>query len=383
MKYKNQLINVIKNTFILGINDRLLPNTYDTNLYPEDKNFKDIDNSQQRNINSDIIFDRPLNNITNSKFRNKNSMVSRFLDIQKNIDILPKKFNKILEKINIGQLSNVIEDLPSDSFEPISKTLVPSDSFEPIPESLVPSDSFEPISKNSTVPSDSFEPIPESLKIPSDSFEPIPESLVPSDSFEPIPESLKIPDILSSSEETTQILTPYTKSIPNSVENLKKISFEQKFKKGIFYPDAVEINNIKRNLFTDILGDNVSQNILNKNLQKIPAFKDGGKFASSDVNFKAIAYNEPGSRSNETHIIQPDNTPMTTISNINTNKESSIPIEMEQDISESILILSDRIKKLDRKKNDTPGPEPKFKYPPNGNRGLNNNIEIYYNYFDA
>ena len=384
MKYKNQLINVIKNTFILGINDRLLPNTYDNNLYPEDKNFKDIDNSQQRNINSDIIFDRPLNNITNSKFRNKNSMVSRFLDIQKNIDILPKKFNKILEKINIGQLSNVIEDLPSDSFEPISKTLVSSDSFEPIPESLVPSDSFEPISKNSTVPSDSFEPIPESLKIPSDSFEPISKtSTVPSDSFEPISESLKIPDILSSSEETTQILTPYTKSIPNSVENLKKISFEQKFKKGIFYPDAVEINNIKRNLFTDILGDNVSQNILNKNLQKIPAFKDGGKFASSDVNFKAIAYNEPGSRSNETHIIQPDNTPMTTISNINTTKESSIPIEMEQDISESLLILSDRIKKLDRKKNDTPGAEPKLKYPPNGNRGLNNNIEIYYNYFNT
>ena len=74
---------------------------------------------------------------------------------------------------------------------------------------------------------------------------------------------------------------------------------------------------------------------------------------------------------------------MTTISNINTTKESSIPIEMEQDISESILILSDRIKKLDRKKNDTPGPEPKFKYPPNGNRGLNNNIEIYYNYFNT
>ena len=343
MKYKNELINVIKNTFILGINDTLLPNTYDTNLYPEDKNFKDIDNPQQRNINSDIIFDRPLNNITNSKFKNKNSVASRFLDIQKNIDILPKKFNKILEKINIGQLNNVIEDLPSDSFEPISKT------------STVQSDSFEPISK----------------------------TLVQSDSFEPIPESVKIPDILSSSEETTQILTPYTKSIPNSVENLKKISFEQKFKRGIFYPDAVEINNIKRNLFTDILGDNVSQNILNKNLQKIPAFKDGGKFASSDVNFKAIAYNEPGSRSNETHIIQPDNTPMTTISNINTNKESSIPIEMEQDISESILILSDRIKKLYRKKNDTPGPEPKFKYPPNGNRGLNNNIEIYYNYFDA
>ena len=356
MKYKNQLINVIKNTFILGINDRLLPNTYDTDLYPEDKNFKDIDNSQQRNINSDIIFDRPLNNITNSKFRNKNSVASRFLDIRKNIDILPKKFNKILEKINIGQLNNVIEDLPSDSFEPISKTLVQSDSFEPIPESV---------------------------KIPSDSFEPIPESLVPSDSFEPIPESVKIPDILSSSEETTQILTPYTKSIPNSVENLKKISFEQKFKKGIFYPDAVEINKIKRNLFTDILGDNVSQNILNKNLQKIPAFKDGGKFASSDVNFKAIAYNEPGSRSNETHIIQPDNTPMTTISNINTTKESSIPIEMEQDISESLLILSDRIKKLDRKKNDTPGAEPKLKYPPNGNRGLNNNIEIYYNYFNT
>ena len=56
---------------------------------------------------------------------------------------------------------------------------------------------------------------------------------------------------------------------------------------------------------------------------------------------------------------------------------------MEQDISESILILSDRIKKLDRKKNDTPGAEPKLKYPPNGNRGLNNNIEIYYNYFNT
>ena len=74
---------------------------------------------------------------------------------------------------------------------------------------------------------------------------------------------------------------------------------------------------------------------------------------------------------------------MTTISNINTTKESSIPIEMEQDISESLLILSDRIKKLDRKKNDTPGAEPKLKYPPNGNRGLNNNIEIYYNYFNT
>ena len=66
MKYKNQLINVIKNTFILGINDRLLPNTYDTNLYPEDKNFKDIDNSQQRNINSDIIFDDSLELASNN-----------------------------------------------------------------------------------------------------------------------------------------------------------------------------------------------------------------------------------------------------------------------------------------------------------------------------
>ena len=61
MKYKNKLIEVLKNTILLTNDTGLFSKKYDNNIYPESNTYEDIIKTLSPDfiVNSDSIFDRP------------------------------------------------------------------------------------------------------------------------------------------------------------------------------------------------------------------------------------------------------------------------------------------------------------------------------------
>ena len=463
MRYKNKLIDVLKSTILLNTDHDLFSKKYDINLYPESRTYDDVIPPESKfEINSDTVFDRPIVHKPNNKndFANRTESRSTALQhigssIKKNIDILPKNFNKITEKVtNIKNSlrspeSNIVvldDNLPNlvqpvnpaattqepipDSFRPVATSLkihtnppspittalkTPVDSFSPVATTQEPiPDSFSPVATTQEPIPDSFspvattqEPIPDSfspgtigstpttdyfsssttpLTTPIDSFSPVATTQEPiPDSFSPVATTQEpIPDSFSPVDKSilaNEFLFPIEKI--NPIDTLKSSEFQRKIINGKYNPDVTEINKIKRNLFADIVGSGMLQNKLSTDLQEIPMFKDGGQFNASKVEFKAVAYNELGRGSNEKHIIKPDNTPFTSITNVNNKIDNALPIEIEKEITKSFMVLSDELKKIKQQTAPKKEDKPKQIYPHNQIRSTNKSILLYYNAFSG
>ena len=449
MRYKNKLIDVLKSTILLNTDHDLFSKKYDINLYPESRTYDDVIPPESKfEINSDTVFDRPIVHKPNNKNDFANRIESRSTALQhigssikKNIDILPKNFNKITEKVtniknSLGSPeSNIVvldDNLPNlvqpvnpaattqepipDSFRPVATSLkihtnppspittalkTPADSFSPVATTQEPiPDSFSPGTIGSTPTTDYFSSSTTPLTTPIDSFspvattqEPIPDSFSPvATTQEPIPDSFSpvattqepIPDSFSPVDKSilaNEFLFPIEKI--NPIDTLKSSEFQRKIINGKYNPDVTEINKIKRNLFADIVGSGMLQNKLSTDLQEIPMFKDGGQFNASKVEFKAVAYNELGRGSNEKHIIKPDNTPFTSITNVNNKIDNALPIEIEKEITKSFMVLSDELKKIKQQTAPKKEDKPKQTYPHNQIRSTNKSILLYYNAFSG
>ena len=164
MKYKNKLIEVLKNTILLTNDTGLFSKKYDNNIYPESNTYEDIIKTLSPDfiVNSDSIFDRPKLKevsstvINTSKTKNRPSIKYIESNIKKNISILPTNFDKILKNTE-----NSIQNIDKDTSEYIlsnrhnlnhnsskSEPIVSSkESFSPISSPVVSSrESFNAIS---------------------------------------------------------------------------------------------------------------------------------------------------------------------------------------------------------------------------------------------
>ena len=379
MRYKNKLIDVLKSTILLNTDHDLFSKKYDINLYPESRTYDDVIPPESKfEINSDTVFDRPIVHKPNNKNDFANRIESRSTALQhigssikKNIDILPKNFNKITEKVtniknSLGSPESnivVLDDNLPNLVQPVNPAATTQ---EPIP------DSFRPVATSLKIHTNPPSPITTALKTPVDSFSPVATTQEPiPDSFSPVDKSIL----------ANEFLFPIEKI--NPIDTLKSSEFQRKIINGKYNPDVTEINKIKRNLFADIVGSGMLQNKLSTDLQEIPMFKDGGQFNASKVEFKAVAYNELGRGSNEKHIIKPDNTPFTTITNVNNKIDNALPIEIEKEITKSFMVLSDELKKIKQQTAPKKEDKPKQTYPHNQIRSTNKSILLYYNAFSG
>ena len=434
MKYKNKLIEVLKNTILLNNDIGLFSKKYDNNIYPESNTYEDIIKTVSPDfiVNSDSIFDRPkIKEISNtvintSKIKNTPSIKYIESNIKKNINILPTNFDKILKNTE-----NSIQNIDKDTSEYIlsNKDNLNHNSLKQEP-TVYSKESFDRISpKQESIPDlytsqqeptvssrESFSPISpkqEPTVSSKESFSPISSPLASSrELFSPI--SLKqesIPDLYTSQQEPIassresfspieNSITPNTFSFPtenqefekdsnlyynnlNSIDKLKSNVFERKLRNGKYHPDITEVNRIKRNLFTDMVGSGLIQSNLNEELQEISAFKYGGTVNPASPTFMINEGNAIGrGTENVSTTIIPANTPNPSISRTPgySNDKSSLDPETETEIVNSILYLS---KKIDNLKEQIPPIEkdtPKV-YESNQVRGNNNSIMVYYNSF--
>jgi hypothetical protein len=246
-------------------------------------------------------------------------------------------------------------------------------------------ESFDSISSPATSSKESFSPIsPKQESIP-ELYTSQQEPLVSSrESFSPIENSI-IPNNFSFPVENQEFQKDnklYYNNL-NSTDKLKSNVFERKFRNGKYHPDITEVNRIKRNLFTDIVGSGLIQSNLNKELQEISAFKYGGTVNPTSPTFMTNEGNAiaRGTENVSTTII-PANTPNPSISRTPgySNDKSSLDPEIETEIVKSILSLSKKIKKLNQqippKQKKAPNP-----FKTNQVRGHNNSIMMYYNSF--
>ena len=159
--------------------------------------------------------------------------------------------------------------------------------------------------------------------------------------------------------------------------------FERKLRNGKYHPDITEVNRIKRNLFTDMVGSGLIQSNLNKELQEISAFKYGGTVNPTSPTFMINEGNAIGrGTENVSTTIIPANTPNPSISRTPgySNDKSSLDLEIETEIASSILYLSKKIDNL--KQQIPPIKQDELKaYKSNQVRENNNSIIIYYNSF--
>ena len=163
MKYKNKLIEVLKNTILLNNDIGLFSKKYDNNIYPEYNTYEDIIKTVSPDfiVNSDSIFDRPkIKEISNtvintSKIKNRPSIKYIESNIKKNINIVPTNFDKILKNTE-----NSIQNIDKDTSEYIisNKHNVNHNSYksEPVASSR---ESFDPISSPVASSRESFDPI--------------------------------------------------------------------------------------------------------------------------------------------------------------------------------------------------------------------------------
>ena len=446
MKYKNKLIEVLKNTILLTTDISLFSKKYDSNIYPESNTYEDIIKTLSPDfiVNSDSIFDRPKIKevsstiINTSKTKNRPSIKYIESNIKKNINILPTNFDKILKNTensiqnidkdtskyilsnrhNLNHNSSKSEPIASsrESFDSISSPIASSrESFDSVSSPIASSrESFDPISSPIASSRESFDPIspkPESIPdLYTSQQEPVASSRESFDPISPKPES--IPDLYTSQQEPVassresfdpieNSIIPNNFSFPvenqefekdnnlyynnlNSTDKLKSNVFERKLRNGKYHPDITEVNRIKRNLFTDIVGSGLIQSNLNKELQEISAFKYGGTVNPTSPTFMTNEGNVVGrGTENVSTTIIPENTPNPSISRTpgySNNNTSSLDPEKESEIVKSLLSLNKKINKI----KETIPPKQKNKLKPiksNQIRGHNNSIMIYYNSF--
>ena len=434
MKYKNKLIEVLKNTILLNNDIGLFSKKYDNNIYPESNTYEDIIKTLSPDfiVNSDSIFDRPkIKEISNtvintSKIKNRPSIKYIESNIKKNINILPTNFDKILKNTE-----NSIQNIDKDTSEYIlsNKDNLNHNSLKQEP-TVYSKESFDRISpKQESIPDlytsqqeptvssrESFSPISpkqEPTASSRESFSPISSPLASSrELFSPIsPKQESIPDLYTSQQEPIassresfspieNSITPNTFSFPtenqefekdsnlyynnlNSIDKLKSNVFERKLRNGKYHPDITEVNRIKRNLFTDMVGSGLIQSNLNKELQEISAFKYGGTVNPTSPTFMINEGNAIGrGTENVSTTIIPANTPNPSISRTPgySNDKSSLDLEIETEIASSILYLSKKIDNL--KQQIPPIKQDELKaYKSNQVRENNNSIIIYYNSF--
>ena len=79
MKYKNKLIEVLKNTILLTNDTGLFSKKYDNNIYPESNTYEDIIKTLSPDfiVNSDSIFDRPKTKEVSSTIINTSKTKNR------------------------------------------------------------------------------------------------------------------------------------------------------------------------------------------------------------------------------------------------------------------------------------------------------------------
>ena len=417
MKYKNKLIEVLKNTILLNNDIGLFSKKYDNNLYPESNTYEDIIKTLSPDfiVNSDSIFDRPKIKevssmvINTSKTKNRPSIKYIESNIKKNISILPTNFDKILKntensiqnidkdtsdyilsnRYNLNQNSSKSEPVisSSESFDRISpkQESIP-DLYTSQQEPTVSSrESFSPISpKQESIPDlytsqqeptvssrESFSPISSPLASSRESFSPIENSITPNNFSFP-----------TENQEFEKDSNLYYNNL-NSIDKLKSNVFERKLRNGKYHPDITEVNRIKRNLFTDMVGSGLIQSNLNKELQEISAFKYGGTVNPTSPTFMINEGNAIGrGTENVSTTIIPANTPNPSISRTPgySNDKSSLDLEIETEIASSILYLSKKIDNL--KQQIPPIKQDELKaYKSNQVRENNNSIIIYYNSF--
>ena len=391
MKYKNKLIEVLKNTILLTNDTGLFSKKYDNNIYPESNTYEDIIKTLSPDfiVNSDSIFDRPkikevsstVNNT--SKIKNRPSIKYIESNIKKNINIVPTNFDKILKNTE-NSIQNIDKDTSeyilsnrhnlnhnSSKSEPIASS---KESFNPISSPVVSSkESFDPISpKQESIP-DLYTSQQEPVASSRESFDTIENSIIPNNFSFPI-----------ENQEFEKDNNLYYNNL-NSTDKLKSNVFERKLRNGKYHPDITEVNRIKRNLFTDIVGSGLIQSNLNKELQEISAFKYGGTVNPASPTFMTNEGNGVGKTTeNVSTTIIPANTPriqsISRTPGYSNNNTSSLDPEIESQIVKSILSLN---KKINKVKETIP---PKQKSAPktfksNQVRGNNNSIMIYYNSF--
>ena len=395
MKHKNKLIEVFKNTVLLNTNYNLFSKKYDNVLYAEPKTYEDIIDtpSSSFTINSDSVFDRPTRKKTSNeilnKLQSKNKPLIAYIesDIKKNINILPNNFVKILET------ENIINSTPYDINKNIVTNRIIGDKYDPISSQQEPIPDLYTTQQESSVTSkESFDPI-------SSQQEPIPDlyttqqesSVTSKESFDPIsfvknniiPDNFSFPIEKQESQKDNNLYH----NTSNSIDTLKQNIFERKLRNGKYYPDITEVNRIKRNLFTDIVGSGLIQSNLNKELQEISAFKYGGVADPGSV----ILTGEGGKNENiittkaGTTII-PEGTPNALVDisrtpgEIENNSKQTSQDENEKHIVDSFLVLNNKINEI---YNNIPPKEKIISKPiqPNQIRVHNNSIQIYYNSF--
>ena len=390
MKYKNKLIEVLKNTILLTNDTGLFSKKYDNNIYPESNTYEDIIKTLSPDfiVNSDSIFDRPKTKevsstiINTSKTKNRPSIKYIESNIKKNINIVPTNFDKILKNTE-----NSIQNIDKDTSEYIisNKHNVNHNSYksEPVASSR---ESFDPISSPVASSRESFDPISPKPELIPDLYTSQQEPVASSrESFDPIKNSI-IPNNFSfpvENQEFEKDNNLYYNNL-NSTDKLKSNVFERKLRNGKYHPDITEVNRIKRNLFTDIVGSGLIQSNLNKELQEISAFKYGGTVNPASPTFMTNEGNGVGKGTeNVSTTIIPANTPNPSISRTpgySNNNTSSLDPETEAEIAKSLLSLNKKIKKLNQqippKRKKAPNP-----FKSNQVRGNNNSIMIYYNSF--
>ena len=432
MKYKNKLIEVLKSTILLTNDTGLFSKKYDNNIYPESNTYEDIIKTLSPDfiVNSDSIFDRPKTKevsstiINTSKTKNRPSIKYIESNIKKNINIVPTNFDKILKNTE-NSIQNIDKDTSeyiisnkhnvnhnSYKSEPVASS---RESFDPISSPVASSrESFDPISPKPELIPDLYTSQQEPVASSRESFDPISSPVASSrESFDPIsPKQESIPDLYTSQQEPVassresfdpikNSIIPNNFSFPvenqefekdnnlyynnlNSTDKLKSNVFERKLRNGKYHPDITEVNRIKRNLFTDIVGSGLIQSNLNKELQEISAFKYGGTVNPASPTFMTNEGNGVGKGTeNVSTTIIPANTPNPSISRTpgySNNNTSSLDPETEAEIAKSLLSLNKKIKKLNQqippKRKKAPNP-----FKSNQVRGNNNSIMIYYNSF--
>ena len=231
---------------------------------------------------------------------------------------------------------------------------------------------FDPISpKQESIP-DLYTSQQEPVAFSRESFDPIKNSIIPNNFSFPV-----------ENQEFEKDNNLYYNNL-NSTDKLKSNVFERKLRNGKYHPDITEVNRIKRNLFTDIVGSGLIQSNLNKELQEISAFKYGGTVNPASPTFMTNEGNGVGKGTeNVSTTIIPANTPNPSISRTpgySNNNTSSLDPETEAEIAKSLLSLNKKIKKLNQqippKRKKAPNP-----FKSNQVRGNNNSIMIYYNSF--
>ena len=452
MKYKNELISVLKNTVLFDANAVLMALSSNLSFYPESYEIPEtIETSRISEITPEVIFNHPKyskNTIQKSKTKTNDPSILQDSFSTDSLSIIPQNIKTVfLSQPTTPQETPILPTIlqASSNGDPISPILLqtsPTENTVTSPSSvfnnIAPvSDKFDIIFdqplQSSTISELPYTSMPSNKGLQSssvdfiNSIEPIPQQLSIFPTELKTPESLSVlfnsdttiqpqtkvpfPSISSEIESTPVVYNSSEKNPPNNVNLIsqeskefdiippalepiyekinssvpQEISFNRKFMNNAFFPDIIHQNKIKRNLFSNLLGNASLHKILQSSLQEIPAFKYGGEFKPNDMNFSTIASNEPGSRSPESVTIKPNNTPLVSITKIKNSSSNTNLDKLEEggDVDKAFDAVVQRIAKLEKNQPSTPKitKEGNAKYPSNIRRGLNESIMIYYDQF--